>query len=207
MSSLRSLASAHKLDDDPPLPDAALDTLTRALESEDYATLKEFYNGATTPTPEFRWSPGSEDLTPPELKFLLSYWDSLRNGRRVPRHTQVDAVDMWAALGFIMLLEVVDGGRDYRYRLYGSKIADRSKIDMTGKRLSEFAIHPLTRAFFISGYRAVTSRREPLATTHVHAPGISIASTTRLILPLADDSDVVTRFLVGNIPGAWRSPD
>jgi len=183
-----------------------VDTLRAAIETSNASAITRAYHRSGLTAPTILWGPTDVDLDPPELKFLLSYWTGLKVGGDPPRHASIDPSDMWSALGFIMILEAIEGGADFRYRLYGSKIADRSKIDMTGKRLSEFAIHPTTRAFFMAGYRAVMNRREPLKTFHAHAPEIAITSTTRLILPLANADGAVTRFLVGNIPGEWRTP-
>jgi hypothetical protein len=189
----------------PPSPEAVIGALQQALREANRHALSLVYSGSELAQPEIMWHPTVADIPQPELKFLLSYWQRLRGSETIPHQDQIDAADMWLALGYIMLLDVVDGGLDFRYRVYGSKIADRSKIDMTGKLLSDFAIAPLTRSFFIAGYRAVMERREPLLTVHAHAPGITIASTTRLILPLAREAGTISRLLVGNIPGAWRS--
>jgi hypothetical protein len=191
----------------PPSTEDVIGALKQALVKGNKSALSFIYSGSELAQPEIMWLPTVGDLSQPELKFLLSYWQRLRGAAGIPHQDQIDAADMWLALGYIMLLDVVDDGRDFRYRVYGSKIADRSKIDMTGKLLSDFAIAPLTRSFFIAGYRAVMERREPLVTVHAHAPGITIASTTRLILPLVKEAGTVSRLLVGNIPGAWRSSD
>lgn len=184
--------------------DDEIETLALAIEQERFDLIEETYHRRDRPTPELVWRPQIVDMPHVELQFLIHYWDFLRGQHDLPRHTQIDPLDMQEALGFLMLLEVLDGGVDYRYRLYGSKVADRSGIDMTGRRLSDFEIEPLTKRFFIAGYRAVIRRREPLATVHVHSPTIAISSTMRLILPLCDEDGAISRLLVGNIPGNWR---
>lgn len=186
--------------------DDEIESLALAIEQERFDLLHDTYRRRDRPTPELVWRPKVSDLPHVELQFLIHYWDYLRGHAALPRYSQIDPLDMQEALGFLMLLEVLDGGADYRYRLYGSKVADRSGIDMTGRRLSDFEIEPLTKRFFIAGYRAVIRRREPLATVHAHAPKIAISSTMRLILPLADETDAISRLLVGNIPGSWRPP-
>ncbi len=183
----------------------AVDALSHAIVHGDIAAIREPFLQAGRFPPTVFWEPTAADVAHPELRFLLVYWNALRGDQDLPRHTQIDPLDMQDALGFIMLLDVMDDGRDFRYRLYGSKVADRSRIDMTGKLLSEFEIAPLTRGFFIAGYRAVINRRLPLLTEHHHTPDIAITSTTRLVLPLADGGGAVSRMLVGNMPGDWRT--
>src|SRR3546814_16038514 len=79
----------------------------------------------------------SSDLPTPQLSFLLRYWLGLQDsdGRVAP--DRIDPMQMRPALGHIMLLDVLDGGADYRYRVYGSEIAQRAGFDMTGKCPSE----------------------------------------------------------------------
>ena len=61
-----------------------------------------------------------------------------------------------------MLLDLVEGGRDFRYRLYGSMIASISGFDMTGKLLSEHPASPYVAEFALASYRAAVQRREPV---------------------------------------------
>src|SRR3546814_18454171 len=71
-------------------------------------------------------------------------------------------MQMRPALGHIMLLDVLDGGADYRYRVYGSEIAQRAGFDMTGKCTSELPTGSLASLFFIAVYQAVLLRPQPV---------------------------------------------
>lgn len=50
----------------------------------------------------------------------------------MPLASEIDALEMRPALGYGMLVEPVDGGADFRDRLYGSNLAAVSGFDMTG---------------------------------------------------------------------------
>ncbi len=161
---------------------------------------------AGAPAPKMLWRPGLVDLTQPALKQLMSYWEALRARAAVPCQDQIDPLDLRFALGYIMLLEVVDGGRDFRYRLYGSKISARTGFDMTGKLVSENPNSSMMGDFFCAGYRAVLARGEPLLTIHLPPPEVSMVRWSRLILPFADASGQISRLMVGNMPGSRSDP-
>src|SRR3546814_12032099 len=71
---------------------------------------------------------------------------------------------MRAALGFVMLLESNDDGRDFRYRLYGSTIARISGFEMTGRLMSSHPASAYAVEFAIASTRACVRRRQPLFT-------------------------------------------
>jgi hypothetical protein len=60
-----------------------------------------------------------------ELCALHGFWldKKLRASGRLPGRSSIRPEELKPWLGWINLLEVVDGGRDYVFRLYGSNIA------------------------------------------------------------------------------------
>src|SRR3546814_11195528 len=79
---------------------------------------------------------------------------------------------MRAALGFVMLLESNDDGRDFRYRLYGSTIARISGFEMTGRLMSSHPASAYAVEFAIASTRACVRRRQPQFNhRHPAAPG------------------------------------
>ena len=183
---------------------------TRLHESvvrEDFNALGHFYADLGMPTPRIIWSPKAEELEQAQLQFLLTYWRGLRDDAGRVNVGCIDALDMRPALGYLMLLDVLDDGTDFRYRLYGSVIAQHANFDMTGRRLSELKPDQGVGAFFHVVYRAVLARPEPVYTEHAPPPKIRVKLWYRLILPLFGDDGAVCRLLVGNIPGEWRNPD
>lgn len=152
--------------------------------------------------PSLTWRPVRDELQPEPLRFLLTHWTRLRNARPAPRAADIDALEMRPALGYILLLDVVDGGRDFRFRLFGSTIAAASGFDLTGRLMSAHPSTPYIVDFYRATYQAVLRRREPLAT--VHSPPVAVSTTVwhRLILPLVDADDAVVRLLGGVVPVA-----
>ena len=179
--------------------------LMQAILNEDEAAFLDFFRQAGAPPASFQWRPAERDLTQEPLQFLLRHWNGLRAGSAAPNQQLIDPLDMADALGYLMILDAIDEGSDFRYRLYGSKIAARTGFDMTGKRVSELASSPVMAVFFGAAYRAVRVRREPLITVHSPPLEISAMKWTRLILPLLNTAGEVERLLVGNMPGSRQN--
>ncbi|MDP6833172.1 MAG: PAS domain-containing protein [Alphaproteobacteria bacterium] len=178
--------------------------IAEGLIANDLAALRDYFAGLNASTPKVVWSPQAADLDEEVLRILLNYWTALPHGQSLPLSSAVDPMGMKAALGHIMLLEVVDDGWDFRYRVYGSAIAARSGFDATGKLVSELPIAPMA-PFFMATYRACIERGAHLFARHVPPAEIQVVSWDRLILPLEDGAGQINRLLVGNVAGAWRA--
>lgn len=152
--------------------------------------------------PVATWNPPPDGLPTSQLPFVLKYWHSLRDAAGHVAPEKIDPFALKPALGYILLLDVLNDGDDYRYRLYGSEIARVSGFDMTGKRTSEMVTGPLASTFYIATYRAMLKRREPLFTWHEMPMQITINNWDRIVLPLTDADGRVSRIITCNMPGA-----
>ena len=150
--------------------------------------------------PAVVWRPAVARPAASQLRFLLRYWLDLAATPPMPPASAIDAVEMRAALGYIMLVDVVDGGRDFRYRLFGSTIAAVSGFDMTGKLVTSHPASPYVVEFALAVYRAVLARGEPLLTEHGPPNSVNTHAWHRLVLPLAGPDGALSRFIVGNLP-------
>jgi hypothetical protein len=155
-------------------------------------------NGARPPS--LAWNPWAGHVGAPVMRFLMDYWRDHAPAGALPHLKQVDPVELRPALGYLMLLDAVDGGRDFRYRLYGSIVASVSGFDMTGKLLSEHPASPYVTEFAIASYRAALRRREPVYTERSPVGAVQAIRWQRIALPLVDDSGAVVRFLAGTAP-------
>lgn len=153
--------------------------------------------------PEIRWEPTAETLAEPRLGAMLDYWNALRARGSLPRLGDVDPLGLGEAIGYAMLLEAQPDG-DYRYILYGSRIAERAGFDMTGKRTREvMPASPAIPFLFAAIYRAAAARRAPVFSVHSPPSSVHVTEWRRLVLPLTGASGRID-FLVGNVPGATR---
>jgi hypothetical protein len=169
------------------------------LEGDITGIEREFKaNGARGPS--IKWRPAPGDQKQKQLKFLLEYWLDATRVFGAPSIGMIDPVRLAPALGYILIVDVVDGGRDFSYRLFGSFISTVSGFDMTRKPLSQHPASSYIREFSIALYRAIMVRKEPAWTFYGPAMAINTTAWERIVLPLVDEAGAVCRFLVGTLP-------
>lgn len=132
----------------------------------------------------------------------LGIWRALarRPHALAPHVADFDIVAFRSMMGNLMLLEPVDNGDDFVYRVYGTNIARFVSLELTGKRLTEGPLPTFAKALFLVTYRAVLKRPEPLMCRHVAPTDFVMATWDRLVLPFVDDAGAVARLLVVNEP-------
>ncbi|MGE4220154.1 MAG: PAS domain-containing protein [Alphaproteobacteria bacterium] len=144
---------------------------------------------------------GGPDITPEELSAqherlvqLHAFWDVRRGMRRLPARSDFDAVEFRPWMGHLVLIEVCDGPA-FRYRVYGSVLAETFGRDLTGKTTA--ALRPDARQTVEREYAAVCERRQPLLISHWRTGIRGYARFSKLVLPFAEDGETVDRLLVG----------
>lgn len=143
--------------------------------------------------------PAEADLPLEELRVALRYWQQLPMVDGVPDELRIDPYRLRRALGYLMLIDIGAGPNDFRYALYGSKIAEVAGFDMTGKTVWQVATSSAVQTFFAACYRAAREARCPVYTVHKAPPSITASHWHRLILPLGENG-TIKRFLVCNTP-------
>jgi hypothetical protein len=184
----------------PPLDWERIARWTAGIVAGDIAAIATVFAQHGAPSPGLVWNPAIDDSQADPLRVLTAYWRGLAGAGAPPHLKQVDPVELRPALGYVMLLDAVEGGRDFRYRLYGSIISAISGFDMTGKLLSEHPANAYVTEFGIATYRAALQRREPVYPERSPVGAVQTTSWQRLALPLADDSGAIVRFLAGTAP-------
>jgi hypothetical protein len=71
------------------------------------------------------------------LGFLLAYWNGKRGARAMPSRGDIKASELKEHLGWVMLVEVLPGITDFRYRLMGTLVTQYFFKDSTGKTVKE----------------------------------------------------------------------
>lgn len=145
------------------------------------------------------WDPDFHAVPTPQLAFLLRYWERLHAEQGHVTPDDIDLAALQPAIDNVMLLDVLEDGDDFHYRLYGRRIATRSGFDMTGKRTSEVPTGQLASTFFLAVYRAALARRQPVYTWHQMPVRVTVNTWHRLILPLAGADGRVVQLLAGNV--------
>ncbi len=176
-----------------------VEVVTRDLANRRKVELERLFREIESPPPLVQWEPRAEDLTSRHLRFLLEYWAAKPRPRDLPLSETIDALELWPALGYVMLLEPIDGGVDFRYRVYGTTIAKHSGIEMTGKGVWAMP-SPMVAVYLLATYRAVMQERRVLHTQHTTHQDIQLCRWDRVILPFVNASGRIDRLLVGNVP-------
>ena len=77
-------------------------------------------------------------MRPDIIQRTVEYWSSQRDGRKLLTRRSIDPVELADLLANLVLVEVLDGGRDYFHRIAGESAASLLGADLMGRRLSEF---------------------------------------------------------------------
>jgi hypothetical protein len=158
------------------------------------ATLSLRPTGAEAPAPKLCPNRSSFAMHP-KLVDLLDFWHRKRAGRRMPARGDFDVFELRPWLGYLHLVEVIEGGEDFLHRIYGSEVAAAFGIDLTGKRL--IAVPAAVRESVRRSYAAACESCEPLFIEDDPLLNSSVDRVQALIMPLSADGLVVDRLLIG----------
>lgn len=182
----------------PQLDWARIERWTTQIIAADESEIRTSFDKAAQP--RFAWHPSDAALASDKLHFLMSHWTELKGAGPMPHVRAIDPLKMRPVLGYIMLIEAVDGDRDFRYLVYGSEIASISEGEMTGKLASTLQASQKVVEFGVASYRAAWRRPEPLYTIRTPVGAYRTAEWHRLTLPLAGDDGRVARLIAGSVP-------
>jgi hypothetical protein len=139
-----------------------------------------------------------EELHDPDLVRFYDLWASLRGGRSMPSRKDLDPLHIPPSfLPNLMLIDVLNGPRRYRYRLVGTHIVTASGEDRTGRIFESvgfFKTHPDV----VKEYDTVVDTAQPLHSlepfTNFHSG--ATYDVDRLLLPLSSDGKLVDMIIV-----------
>lgn len=145
------------------------------------------------------------DHLPPEadaaLRKLYGLWEGRRRGRAVPARRDLDVLELREWLGWLTVIDMIDGGDDFIYRIFGTSQASQIGMDLTGRRASAC---PAVTPSFLANLRQAAAVKRPIFGTRV----IEISARgyayrwQRLILPLSRHGDDVETFMILAAPSA-----
>lgn len=124
-----------------------------------------------------------EQLKAPQSDYtqaLFALWMELKGGADMPSKADFKPERMRAYLPNIYIVDIIDGGADYRLRLIGTALTQMVGRDMTGCLLSEV---PETR-WRAQIYTHVIRERAPVAyLSRLGRPGGHEVTTENIVLP------------------------
>jgi PAS domain len=174
-----------------------IDEWTSLILANDIAPIAAVFHQHGAGTPELVYDPQSEHVPLGPLRFLAMHWQALAGAGALPHIREIDPFKLRPALGYLIVLDPLDGGRDFRYRLYGSAIARISGLDMTGRKTSEHRASAYVSEFSIAINRAALKARVPIYSTRRPVGAEVTMRWHRLSLPFADDTGTPMRILAG----------
>jgi hypothetical protein len=130
----------------------------------------------------------------PKLVAFLDLWQSKRRGNAHPARADFSMEDLRPFLGRIGILDVVDGGADFRFRVYGSAIANAYKGEMTGKSVNDYRSN--FRDIIVPGYRRCYETGEPQYDVLEVDDDLMRYRWERVVVPLAADGRTVDMIMV-----------
>jgi hypothetical protein len=129
---------------------------------------------------------------------LYRYWESKRQGRRMPARRDLDPSEVPSLLPHLTLIEVV--GEQFRYRLVGSRVTQDMGREMTGTFVGTHVSPPEYARAIQSIYQRVCTSREPVFTTgEYRSPSQLTHAVSRLLVPLSEDGETVNMILLSRV--------
>jgi hypothetical protein len=132
------------------------------------------------------------------IQGLLAFWEQARGERSMPAKADIDPVRLGPKLlPYILLVDAVDGGARFRYRLCGSANAQAAGIDLTGRHVDELNPNPDYLHYMTALYRRSMDAARPTYSESRYMPLRSATArrTRRLVCPIGDDGVRVERFI------------
>ena len=149
----------------------------------------------------------AESISDQRLVALYSYWSSKRGPRAMPGRPDIDPAELLPLLPHILLMDVVEAGRDFRYRLVGTEVERHIGRPVTGRLISE-VLNGDYLAYIHSLHRRAMTEATPVysennfdAARSGFAPVADYKRAYRLMLPLARDGTSVDIMLCGQVFG------
>jgi len=156
---------------------------------------------------------GKAVVIDPRTRVFLEYWKSACRGRSMPSRGDIDPLAMPSALlPNLALVDVVEGGARFRFRLVGSEVGSAWGLSLTGK----FVCDPVSNRdygdYVLELYRTVLrSCRPVLSVSNWAHPDLEHINTQRIFCPLSEDGKTVNMVFAHQIfdsdPRRWGEFD
>ena len=146
--------------------------------------------------PPSRSAKPAQQLVSVPLAASFQAWRALCGDRFAPSRREIDPARFKAILGSIFVMEVLDGGIDFRFALGGERIPQFMGQRLRGQLLSEQPHTP-----FFEGmthlFRQCVRAREPVAVGPMRTAreGLDYREMEVLVMPLSDTGLSVTGLL------------
>lgn len=134
----------------------------------------------------------------PDIRLVLTYWDSKRAGRIMPTRNDIDPDEIRRYLPYVTLVDVVADARRFVYRLVGTQEVALRGRDPTGKSVAE-AFFGTSVENVMAKYATVCETRAPFHEKDDFQVVDRYVGEENLFLPLSDDGQMVNKIMVFSI--------
>ncbi len=140
------------------------------------------------------------DATNP-LNKVMELWASWSQGKYAPTWKDVELYSLPPIiLPQTLVVDVVDGGKDYRYRFWGSDYTKHYGCDETGQLLSETLGPSFIGATQNQLKRVMESKKPVCFDVAILAPRTGVVQTkTNLRLPIMDEPETITKIMTATV--------
>lgn len=143
-----------------------------------------------------------DDLKQTSTRDAYAAWQDARAGRQMPSRAAMSPRVMRKFLSFVALVEVIDGGEDFRFRVVGDGIATQQKLPLAGKTTADVdRMVPGFGAFLKGIYQRTLKQRDVQAYrgTYMRTADRHPFNYETLVLPLGDDGETIDHILVVSV--------
>ncbi len=146
---------------------------------------------------------GDTAIADARLRALFGYWREKRGDRAMPARADLDPLEIPTLLPIVGLVDVLDGGARFRYRLVGTEIVDVAGHDPTGRFLDEALPDSGYADYLIGLFREATRECRPLYGESDFRDRNRIERRVRrLLMPLSRDGRAVDMIFGGQVAAA-----
>jgi len=135
----------------------------------------------------------ADQLVSERLVGVLDAWKRTAGGRMAPKREEITPSLLRNALPWIWMIDVIDGGKDFRFRIAGERVIQFMGRRYAGELLSANLNNP-----FFQRMRGIliecTNRRKPVAVGPVRSnlEGKEFFEMEIVVMPLSEDGQQVT---------------
>jgi len=180
---------------------------TSRTPDSDFTDLTPDFSISDTMMTQVQSAPSSEvmvaridvsELREPEFLKAVVYWHTCRGSKSMPSRADLNPADLVKILSKVMLVDVLPQAPHFRYRVFGTNIADWIKFDATGQTLD--AIQPDNyRQMLVATYMECVGARIPIAHRVLWETEDLSHRYKRLMMPLAANGRNVDMLLITSV--------
>ena len=137
----------------------------------------------------------------PILEFFRAYWQQKRGPRAMPARADLRLSDFTKYLGMVSLFDALPGYGDFRFRVIGTRVAQKFNVDDTGRTLrqafAEAGAGAARAEQIVATFRFACETQKPLRATVAAAQwhGHYVSDFDALYLPLSDGGAVANQVM------------